>query len=141
MSKLKLCEVLGVEPMEEFVYQGYAGMSGVLRVNQTGHVQEKTHCGTWEALAMQFILECMIEKGITKLLYVSAKQLEYLRVLNDLFRPETLHKDCYGLYIQREKNRLVRIPECSCLNALFDESWTTINIPEILERYKEVPNV
>ena len=141
MPKPKLCELLGVEPLEEFTYKDYPPMSGIFRIDSEGHVKEKSHCDTWEPLAAQTLLEDMIEKGVIKRLCLSAEQLNCLKVLYTLFRAETLNCDCYGLFIKPAKNMAVRISEFSCLNALFEKSQICINIPEILKRYKEVPNV
>lgn len=145
MSKPRLCEILGVEPMEEF--RDTYTLSNSLRVNKEGHMEERSGNNIWMPLSKQALLENLIERGITRPLQLSAQQLSFLRALSLIFRAENLFKDHDGLFIQGPKGpnsggrTTTRIPEGSCLDELFNHTSTNINILGLLHYYEEVPNV
>lgn len=137
MAKPKLCEVLGVELMEEFQYND---SERFYKVNEQGHIEErkKDSC-VWNDMGHQYLLENMIELGVIGCFDINDAKFNGLQALKDVFGAETLHKDIGGLYIKssRDSDLFVRLPKKSCLTDLFvGNRDCIIYIDDFLKRRK-----
>lgn len=136
MSKPRLCEVLGVELMEEFQRPG---QSIFYRVNRLGQVEERKegHC-TWQDMACQCILEEMIEKGICKVpkkTPIDEDQLRTLRALAAIFEINEIYNGMHGVhFVSNDNNQLVYLPKGNCLGTLFTARRTSFNIQDAISK-------
>ena len=133
MSKPKLCEIFGVEPMEEFKYQD---TELFYHVDSSGHVYQKEPGCTWSYLGHQFSLERMIEDGILKLpkkTIINDEQLEALEALVAIFKVDAVYNGTHGVHIVSvDNNQLIYLPKENCLESLFGTVRTYFDIHEAI---------
>lgn len=93
----RLCEVLGVEPMECF---GSEGVKTKYRINTRGEMQVNYGSSReWEMMADQEQLQNLINNGIVKKAQITTEQLRDLKWLHEHFKATSLYCDHNGVYI------------------------------------------
>ena len=130
----RLCQVLGVEPMEIF---GYPNVQTKYRVNDCGEVEvQYGGFSQWGKMSDQTQLQLLIANGVLKKTKITQEQLRDLTWLHDHFRVFWLGCDHDGVYVLKmevgeNKRYLIDIHD---LAHLFLNHLNLIDILEAIEK-------